>query len=89
MVWSPKKFFFGPQFGLKIRGWRWAPWAPPLDSPLVAHHQYRINFKNIYGDQSGEFVGGYWAQRGKGFYVPVAHPHLKIHRKSNLSRSLV
>ena len=25
---------FGPQFGLKIMGGGWPPWAPPLDLPL-------------------------------------------------------
>ena len=31
-----KKYFFWPQFGLKIRGQGQgqAPWAPPLDLPL-------------------------------------------------------
>ena len=58
VVQSPKKFFFGPQFGLKIRGG-----GPPGPLPWIRHwwHIISIEFKNIYGDQSGEFVGGYWA----------------------------
>ena len=28
---------FGPQFGLKINGGGWTPWAPPLDPPLSLH----------------------------------------------------
>ena len=42
MVQSPKKIFFGPQFGLKIRGGGGGGRGPPLDSPLVAHDQFRI-----------------------------------------------
>ena len=32
-----KKSFFGPQFGLEIRGggWRGGPRAPPIDPPLI------------------------------------------------------
>ena len=40
---SQKNFFqpFGPQFGLKIRGWggggggHRSPWNPPMDLPLI------------------------------------------------------
>ena len=36
---SQKNFFqpFGPQFGLKIRGWggERSPWNPPMDLPLI------------------------------------------------------
>ena len=36
---SQKKCFqpFGPQFGLKIRGWGGGqvPWNPPMDLPLI------------------------------------------------------
>ena len=52
-----QKIFFWPSVWSKNKG---EGRAPPLESPLVAHHQ-SIEFKNIYGDQSGEFVGGYWA----------------------------
>ena len=35
---SQKKFYqpFGPQYGLKIRGWGGrSPWNPPMDLPLI------------------------------------------------------
>ena len=36
---SQKQFYqpFGPQFGLKIRGWGGgrSPWNPPMDLPLI------------------------------------------------------
>ena len=41
-----KNFFrpFGPQFGLKIRGGRVAPRAPPLDPPLASFPNLPISF---------------------------------------------
>ena len=55
-----QKTFFQPSVWFKNKGGggeppRLLPWIRPW------WHIISIEFKNIYGDQSGEFVGGYWA----------------------------
>ena len=56
---SPKNFFRSKNKGGSCGG----VGGGCLPLPWICHkwHIISIEFKKIYGDQSGEFVGGYWA----------------------------